>query len=99
MYICRLFCDYYYTYRNKYFIYVYLLGHVPPLGYIAAYVRLSFIARYNQPCFLSERRTISPHGHGFLPRRPCISNLVVSEEVVTQMMDQDHTADVIYQGP
>ncbi len=46
--------------------------------------------------FLSETRTISPHQHRFLPRRSCLSNLLVFEEAVTRIMDEGHTADVIY---
>ncbi len=39
-------------------------------------------------CFRSDSRSISPHQHSFLPRRSCSSNLLVSEEVVTPMMDR-----------
>ncbi len=46
--------------------------------------------------FLSDTRSISSHQHGFLLRRSCLSNLLVFEEVVTHVMDEGHTADVIY---
>ncbi len=46
--------------------------------------------------FLSEALSISPHQHGFLPRRSCLSNLLVFEEVVTRMMDEGHAVDLIY---
>ncbi len=45
---------------------------------------------------LSDTRSISPHQQGFLPRRSCLSNLLVFEEAVTRMMDEGHTVDVIY---
>ncbi len=46
--------------------------------------------------FLSDTRSISPHQHGFLSRRSCLSNLLVFEEVVPRMMDEGHTVDVTY---
>ncbi len=46
--------------------------------------------------FVSEATTISLHQHGFLPQRPCLSNLIVFVEVVTRIMDEDHTVAVIY---
>ncbi len=46
--------------------------------------------------FLSETMVITPHQHGYLPRRCCLSNLLVFEEAVTGMMDEGHTHDVIY---
>ncbi len=46
--------------------------------------------------FLSDTRSISPYQHGFLPRRSCLSNLLVFEEAVTRMIDKSHTVDVIY---
>ncbi len=44
--------------------------------------------------FLSDTRSISTHQHGFLPRRSCLSNLLVFEEAVTRMMDEGHAVDV-----
>ncbi len=46
--------------------------------------------------FLSDTWSISPHQHGFLPRRPFLSNLLIFDEAVTRMMDEGHTVDVIY---
>ncbi len=46
--------------------------------------------------FLSETRAISPHLHGTLLRRPCISILPVLEEAVASMMDEGHTVFLIY---
>ncbi len=46
--------------------------------------------------FFHEKWTISSHRHGFLPRRSCLSNLLVFEEAVTRMMDGSHTVDVVY---
>ncbi len=46
--------------------------------------------------FLSDARSISPHQHGFLPRRPCLSNLLVFEEAMTHKMGEGHTVDAIY---
>ncbi len=46
--------------------------------------------------FLSETLSISPHQHGFLNRRYCLSNLLVFEETVMRMMDEGRTVDVIY---
>ncbi len=46
--------------------------------------------------FLSEARTISLHQHGFLPYRSCLYSLLVFEETVTRIMDEGHTAAVIY---
>ncbi len=46
---------------------------------------------------LNETRAISPHQHGFLPRRSYLSNLLIFEEAVTRMMDHEgHTVYVIY---
>ncbi len=45
--------------------------------------------------FLSETWSISPHPHGFLPRRSYLSNLLVFEEAVTRMMEEGRTVDVI----
>ncbi len=44
-------------------------------------------------CIPSETRTISPHQRGFLPRRSCLSNLLVFGEAVTRIMNEGHTVD------
>ncbi len=46
--------------------------------------------------FLSQTLSISPHQHGFLNHRSCLSNLLVFEEAVMRMMDEGRTVDVIY---
>ncbi len=45
---------------------------------------------------LSDTRPISPHQHGFKPRRSCLPNLLVFEEAVTRMMNEGRAVDVIY---
>ncbi len=39
--------------------------------------------------------SISLHQQGLLPRRPCLSNLLIFEEVVIRMMDEGQPVDVI----
>ncbi len=46
--------------------------------------------------FIIETRSISPHQHGFLPHRSCLSNLLVFGEAVPRMMDEGHTIYIIY---
>ncbi len=46
--------------------------------------------------FRSETWAISPHQHGFFPRRSCLYNLLVLAEAVTRMMDKGHTVDLIF---
>ncbi len=46
--------------------------------------------------FLTEKRSISPSQHGFLPRRSCLSNLILQEERVTRLLDEGHTVDLGY---
>ncbi len=46
--------------------------------------------------FLSETRSLSPSQHGFLPRRSCLSNLILQEERVTSLLDEGHTVDSVY---
>ncbi len=41
--------------------------------------------------FLTETRSLSPSQHGFLPRRSCLSNLILQEERVTRLLDEGHT--------
>ncbi len=45
---------------------------------------------------LNETQSVSPHQHGFLRRRSCVSNPLVFEEVVMRMMDEGYTAEVLY---
>ncbi len=46
--------------------------------------------------FLSDKRSISAYQHGVLPRRSCLSNLLVFEGAVTRLIDEGHTVDIIY---
>ncbi len=46
--------------------------------------------------FLTETRSLSPSQHGFLPRRSCLSNLILQEERVTRLLDEGHTVDLVY---
>ncbi len=45
--------------------------------------------------FLSETWAISPHQHGFFPRRSCLYNLLVLAEAVTRMMDEGYAVDIV----
>ncbi len=42
---------------------------------------------------LTETRPLSPSQHGFLPRRSCLSNLILQEERVTRLLDEGHTVN------
>ncbi len=46
--------------------------------------------------FLTETQSLSPSQHGLLPRRSCLSNLILQEERVTRLLDQGHTVDLVY---
>ncbi len=46
--------------------------------------------------FLTETRSLSPSQHEFLPRRSCLSNLILQEERVTRLLDEGHTVDLVY---
>ncbi len=46
--------------------------------------------------FLTETRSLSPSQHGFLPRRSCLSNLILQEERVTRLLDEGHTVYLVY---
>ncbi len=39
--------------------------------------------------FLTETRSLSPSQHGLLPRRSCLSNLILQEERVTHFLMKD----------
>ncbi len=34
--------------------------------------------------------------HGFVPRRSCLTNLIIAEELITGMTDQGEPVDVAY---
>ncbi len=40
--------------------------------------------------------SISTHQHGFMPRRSCLTNLIVAEELITGITDQGEPVDVVY---
>ncbi len=46
--------------------------------------------------FLTETQSLSPSQHGFLPRRSCLSNLILQEERVTRLLDEGHTVELVY---
>ncbi len=46
--------------------------------------------------FLTEIRSLSQSHHGFLPRRSCLSKLILQEERVTRLVDEGHTVDLVY---
>ncbi len=46
--------------------------------------------------FLTETRSLSPSQHGFLPRRSCLSNLILQEERVTLLLDEGHAVDLVF---
>ena len=46
--------------------------------------------------FLLASNCISPSQHGFVPRRSCISNLLLTEDRVTRFMDAGETVDIVY---
>ncbi len=45
---------------------------------------------------LSECNAITGCQHLFLPRKSCLSNLMILEETITPLMDDWHTVDVLY---
>ncbi len=54
-----------------------------------------FFVEYSKN-ILTETRSLSPSQHGFLPRRYCLSNLILQEERVTRLLDEGHTVDLVY---
>ncbi len=46
--------------------------------------------------FLIETRSLPPSQYDFLPRRSCLSNLILQEERVTRLMDEGPTVDFVY---
>ncbi len=46
--------------------------------------------------FLTKARSFSPSQHGFLPRRSCLSNLILQEDRVTRLLDEVHTVDLVF---
>ncbi len=48
-----------------------------------------------QLLFFTETRSLSPIQHGLLPRRSCLSKLILQEERVTRLLDHGHTVDLL----
>ncbi len=46
--------------------------------------------------FLTEICSISPSQRGFLPRRSCLSNLILQEGRATRLSDEGHTVGLVY---
>ncbi len=46
--------------------------------------------------FLTETRSVSPSQHGFLPRRSCLSSLILQEKRATRLLDEGHTVGFVY---
>ena len=46
--------------------------------------------------FLQHTKAISPAQHGFVPRRSCLTNLLVAEQVITKILDSRQAADVVF---
>ncbi len=44
--------------------------------------------------FLTETRFLHGFLHGFLPRRSCLSNLLLQEERITRLLDEGHTVEL-----
>ncbi len=45
---------------------------------------------------LKTASILSDAQHGFVPRRSCLTNLLMTEEFVTGMTDQDEPVDIVY---
>ncbi len=46
--------------------------------------------------YLKTASILSDAQHGFMPRRSCLTNLIVAEELITGMTDQGEPVDVVY---
>ncbi len=46
--------------------------------------------------FLIQCTALTGSQHGFLPHRSCLSNLLILEETISQLMDDGNTADVVH---
>ena len=46
--------------------------------------------------FFIQTGFLSPLQHGFVPRRSCLSNLLITEERVTRIIDSGETADMVF---
>ncbi len=45
---------------------------------------------------LKKASLLSDAQHGFVPRRSCLTNLIIAEELITGMTDQEEHVDVVY---
>ncbi len=46
--------------------------------------------------YLKKASLLSDAQHGFVPRRSCLTNLIIAEELITGMTDQGEPVDVVY---
>ncbi len=46
--------------------------------------------------YLKKASLLSDAQHGFVPRRSCLTNLIIAEEFITGMTDQGEPVDVVY---
>ncbi len=46
--------------------------------------------------YLKAVHILSDAQHGFMPRRSCLTNLIVAEELITGMSDHGEPGDVVY---
>ncbi len=57
---------------------------------------LEIIVKANTLQYLKKASILSDAQHGFMPRRSCLTNLIVAEELLTGMTDQGEPVDVVY---
>ncbi len=57
---------------------------------------LEKIVKANILQYLKTGSILSDAQHGFMPRRSCLTNLIVAEELITGMTDQGEPVDVAY---
>ncbi len=54
------------------------------------------IVKANILQYLKTASILSDAQHGFMPRRSCLTNLIVAERLITGMTDQSKPVDVVY---
>ncbi len=59
-------------------------------------VILERIVEANILPYLKKASILSGAQHGFMPRRSCLTNLIVAEELIKGMTDQGEPVDVVY---
>ncbi len=57
---------------------------------------LERILKANILQYLEKASLLSDAQHGFVPRRSCLTNLIIAEELITGMTDQGEPVDVVY---